>query len=113
MLAARQGRLFTDFWTPAQRIKALDITRVVGRIACPTLVLDYEDELFYPGQPREFFELLRTRKEYRLMHAATGAQLHCSPMAPQQHCEVVFDWLEDTLDRGGRGWTGRRRASST
>ncbi|MFD5638375.1 alpha/beta hydrolase family protein [Streptomyces sp. NPDC127077] len=102
MLAARQGRLFTDFWTPAQRIMALDITRIVGRIKCPTLVLDYDDELFYPGQPREFFELLRTRKEFRLMRAATGAQLHCSPMAPQQHCEVVFDWLEDTLGRGDR-----------
>lgn len=103
MLAARQGRLFTDFWTPAQRIMALDITRIVGRIKCPTLVLDYDDEVFYPGQPREFFELLRTRKEFRLMRAATGAQLHCSPMAPQQHCEVVFDWLEDTLGRGARG----------
>ncbi|MFG2659841.1 alpha/beta hydrolase family protein [Streptomyces sp. NPDC048425] len=102
MRAARRGRIFTDFWTPAQRIMALDITRVVRRIACPTLVLDYDDELFYPGQPRKFFDLLRTRKEYRLMRAATGAQLHCSPMAPQQHCEVVFDWLEDTLGQGDR-----------
>ncbi|WP_433573465.1 alpha/beta hydrolase family protein [Streptomyces sp. CA-251247] len=102
MLAARQGQLFTDFWTPAQRIMALDITGVVRRIECPTLVLDYEDETFYPGQPRAFFELLRSRKEFRLMRAATGAQLHCSPMAPQQHCEVVFDWLEDTLGRSDR-----------
>lgn len=102
MLAARQGRIFTDFWTPAQRIMALDITRVVGRIKCPTLVLDYDDEQFYPGQPRAFYELLRAPKDYELLTAATGAQLHCSPMAPQQHCEVVFDWLEDTLGRGRR-----------
>lgn len=100
MLAARQGRIFTDFWTPAQRIMALDITRVVGRITCPTLVLDYDDEQFYPGQPRAFYDLLRAPKQYELLTAATGAQLHCSPMAPQQHCEVVFDWLEDTLRRG-------------
>ncbi|MFI1400070.1 alpha/beta hydrolase family protein [Streptomyces sp. NPDC020681] len=101
MLAARQGRIFTDFWTPAQRIMALDITGVVSRIKCPTLVLDYEDEQFYPGQPRAFYDLLRAPKDFELLTAATGAQLHCSPMAPQQHCEVVFDWLEDTL--GGRG----------
>jgi hypothetical protein len=25
--------------------------------------------------------------------------LHCSPMAPQQHCDVVFDWLADVLRR--------------
>ncbi|MEV8535172.1 hypothetical protein [Streptomyces sp. NPDC051211] len=29
--------------------------------------------------------------------AATGAQLHCSPMAPQQHCRLVFDWLQEQL----------------
>ncbi|MFF4535437.1 hypothetical protein [Streptomyces aureus] len=63
----------------------------------------YDAETFYPGQPRAFLDLLRTRKEFRLMRAANGAQLHCSPMAPQQHCEVVFDWLEDTLGRGARG----------
>ncbi|WP_328535874.1 hypothetical protein [Streptomyces sp. NBC_00344] len=71
-------------------------------VPCPTLVLDYDDETFHPGQPRQFFELLRSRKEYRLMRAAAGAQLHCSPMAPPQHREVVFDWLEDALGRGDR-----------
>lgn len=30
---------------------------------------------------------------------ATGAQLHCSPMAPQQHCDVVFDWPADVTHR--------------
>ncbi|MCX5379806.1 hypothetical protein [Streptomyces sp. NBC_00091] len=29
--------------------------------------------------------------------ADTGAQLHCSPMAPQQNCDLVFDWLQDEL----------------
>ncbi|MFE7891695.1 alpha/beta hydrolase family protein [Streptomyces sp. NPDC057412] len=100
MLEARRGRMFTDFWTAARRVVALEITDVVRRIEAPTLVLDYEAEQFYPGQPREMYELLRTRKEYVKLTAATGAQLHCSPMAPQQHCEVVFDWLEDTLGRG-------------
>ncbi|MBO0657342.1 alpha/beta hydrolase [Streptomyces triculaminicus] len=99
MLAARSGRVPTDFWTPAQRIMALDINGVVGRIKVPTLVLDYEDEQFYPGQPAEFHEKLRCPKKYVKLTAATGAQLHCSPMAPQQHGEVVFDWLEDTLGR--------------
>ncbi|MDL2077773.1 alpha/beta hydrolase [Streptomyces sp. GXMU-J15] len=99
MLAARRGRMFTDFWTAARRVVAMDITGVVRRIQAPTLVLDYQDEAFYPGQPRQMYELLRTRKDYIKLTAATGAQLHCSPMAPQQHCEVVFDWLEDTLGR--------------
>ncbi|MFE5676418.1 alpha/beta hydrolase family protein [Streptomyces erythrochromogenes] len=96
---AREGKVLTDLWTPAQVAIGLDITKVVGRIKAPTLVLDYDFEQFYPGQPREMYELLRTRREYVKLTKATGAQLHCSPMAPQQHCEVVFDWLADVLQR--------------
>ncbi|WP_190184288.1 alpha/beta hydrolase family protein [Streptomyces cirratus] len=97
MLEARQGKLFTDFYTPATRIRALAITDVVGRIKAPTLVLDYDDEQFYPGQPRRLYDKLTGPKDYLKLTAAEGAQLHCSPMAPQLHCEVVFDWLQHTL----------------
>ncbi|MEU0370714.1 alpha/beta hydrolase [Streptomyces sp. NPDC006283] len=97
MLDAREGKTFTDFYTPARRIQALDITNVVGRITMPTLVLDYEFEQFYPGQARQMFDKLTSPKDYVKLTAAQGAQLHCSPMAPQLHCEVVFDWLQETL----------------
>ncbi|WP_199820489.1 alpha/beta hydrolase family protein [Streptomyces sp. NRRL F-2664] len=96
---AREGRVLTDLWTPAQVAMGLDITGVVGRIKAPTLVLDYDFEQFYPGQPRQMYDLLRTRRDYVKLTKATGAQLHCSPMAPQQHCDVVFDWLADVLRR--------------
>ncbi|MFI2636574.1 alpha/beta hydrolase family protein [Streptomyces collinus] len=94
---ARRGKVLTDLWTPAQVAMGLDITGIVGRIKAPTLVLDYDFEQFYPGQPREMYNLLRTRRDYVKLTKATGAQLHCSPMAPQQHCDVVFDWLADVL----------------
>ncbi|MGW7486607.1 alpha/beta hydrolase family protein [Streptomyces sp. NPDC054786] len=97
MLAAREGKMFTDFYTPATLIKSLDITNVVDRIKMPTLVLDYDYEQFYPGQPRQMFDRLTAPKDYVKLTTATGAQLHCSPMAPQQHCEVVFDWLQEKL----------------
>lgn len=96
---ARQGIVLTDIWTPAQVAMGLDITKVVPRIKAPTLVLDYDFEEFYPGQPRQMYDLLRTRREYVKLTTATGAQLHCSPMAPQQHCDVVFDWLASVLRR--------------
>ncbi|MCX4539722.1 alpha/beta hydrolase [Streptomyces sp. NBC_01565] len=96
---ARAGRVFKDLWTPAQVAIGLDVTKVVPRIKAPTLVLDYDFEQFYPGQPRQMYDLLRTRREYVKLTQATGAQLHCSPMAPQQHCDVVFDWLTDVLRR--------------
>ena len=97
MLDARRGKLFTDFYTPATRIQALAITSVVSRIKTPTLVLDYDGEQFYPGQPRQLYDKLTSPKDYVKLTAAQGAQLHCSPMAPQFHCEVVFDWLQETM----------------
>ncbi|MGW6685157.1 alpha/beta hydrolase family protein [Streptomyces sp. NPDC054961] len=97
--AARAGRVFTDLWTPAQLAMSLDISAVVPKIKAPTLVLDYDFEEFYPGQPKRMYDLLRSRRAYVKLTGATGAQLHCSPMAPQQHCDVVFDWLADVLHR--------------
>ncbi|MFI5999537.1 alpha/beta hydrolase family protein [Streptomyces sp. NPDC051366] len=96
---ARAGRVFKDLWTPAQVAIGLDITKVVPQIKAPTLVLDYDFEQFYPGQPRQMYDLLRSKRQYVKLTEATGAQLHCSPMTPQQHCDVVFDWLADVLQR--------------
>lgn len=95
--AARKGELPTDFWTPIQIVKGQDITKLVDRITTPVLVIDYEEEQFYPGQAKELFGLLTAPKELATMTVEAGAQLHCSPMAPQVHNEVVFDWLERTV----------------
>jgi alpha/beta hydrolase fold len=97
--AVRQGTLPTDIWTPSQIIEQLDITAVAGQIRCPTLVLDYEEETFYPGQAQQLYDLLEAPKAYTTLTSAEGAQLHCSPMAPQRQAEVVFDYLDDTVGR--------------
>lgn len=97
MRAARIGKTFTDFWTPARTLAGMDVTDVVPSITAPSLVVDSDDEQFVPGQPRRMYDLLRSPKDYVNMSRADGAQLHCSPMAPQRYCEVVFDWLEKTV----------------
>ncbi len=99
LAAARAGHLLADLWTPAQTLIAMDITQTVSQIRCPTLVVDYEGEQFYPDQPLALYNHLSPHidKSYVLMTAADGAQLHCSPMAPRHHNEVIFDWLESQL----------------
>ena len=97
MLAARAGKTFTDFWSPARVLSAMDVTGVVRLITAPSLVVDFDDEQFFPGQPRRMYDRLRSAKDYVKLSRADGAQLHCSPMAPQRYCEVVFDWLEETV----------------
>jgi hypothetical protein len=97
--AARQGKLLTDIWTPSQIIEQLDVAAVAGRISCPTLVLNYDEETFYPGQAQQLYDLLQAPKAYTTLTSAEGAQLHCSPMAPRRQAEVVFDYLDDTVSR--------------
>jgi dienelactone hydrolase len=97
--AARQGKLPTDIWTPSQLIERLDITAVAGQIRCPTVVLNYDEETFYPGQAQQLYDLLEAPKAYTTLTTAEGAQLHCSPMAPQRQAEVVFDYLQATVGR--------------
>ena len=96
--AARRGELPTDFWAPTEIVRSQNVSKVAKDVTCPTLVIDYELEQFYPGQADELFGLLTVdRKDLVRMTSAQGAQWHCSPMAPQVHNEVVFDWLERTL----------------
>jgi hypothetical protein len=97
MADARQGRVTPDFWTPVQTLQKQDITTDASRITSPTLVIDYEDEQFYPGQADQLHGLLTCPKDLVRMTSAEGAQMHCSPMAPQYHNDVVFNWLNNTV----------------
>ncbi|MER5612380.1 hypothetical protein [Streptomyces sp. NPDC002215] len=63
----------------------------------PIQVLDHEYEQFCPGQPRRMFDRLTSLKDCVRLTAATGAQPHCSPMAPRQHCDGGLDWLQEKL----------------
>ena len=96
--AARQGKLPTDFAAIAAVGEKFTVRDTAARIQCPTLVVDYEDEQFYPGQAEQLLGLVTAdRKDLVRMTAANGAQMHCAPMAPMYRNEVVFDWLDDAV----------------
>jgi hypothetical protein len=71
---------------------------LAARIRTPTLVLGYADEVPFPGQGKQLYDRLRTRKTYRFLTAAEGAQFHDAPMAPQRRNQIVFDWLGRVLE---------------
>ncbi len=95
--SARNGTFTKDFAAVVDAIKAMDCTDTVKDITTPTLVVDYEGEQFYQGQPQKTFELLTAPKDFVNFSAADGAQFHCAPMAPQHRNEVIFDWLATKL----------------
>ncbi|GAA4809195.1 alpha/beta fold hydrolase [Tomitella cavernea] len=95
--AALGGHPTRDFAAVAAQMKKFTVTDAAPQIRCPTLVLDYEGESFYPGQPAEFLSLLTADAKMVTLTAADGAQYHCAPMAPARRNEVVFDWLDSVV----------------
>ena len=93
----REPYRIASFFDIVTEVRTYDLTGVAGRIRCPTLVLDPENEAFWPGQSRELFAALACPKTLMPFTAAEGADGHCEPMAPTLRNARVFDWLEATL----------------
>ncbi len=75
---------------------------VAGRIKCPILITDPENEQFWPGQSRKLFDAVATpddRKALVRFTAAEGADSHCQPRALGIRDERIFDWLDEILGR--------------
>lgn len=81
-----------DAYTAARKM-TLDAATVKS-IRCPPLVLNPDNEQFWPGQSEEFHDLLTCDKE--LVHFGTeeGSDWHCEPVAQSLRDERVFDFLE-------------------
>jgi alpha-beta hydrolase superfamily lysophospholipase len=74
----------------------------IGRIRCPVLVTDPEDEQFWPGQSQRLYDALDAPgSEIVRFTAEEGAELHCEPRSPAIRAQRIFDWLERTLGVDG------------
>jgi hypothetical protein len=67
---------------------------VAGRITCPVLVTDPDNEQFWPGQSRELYDKLPAGKELIRFTEVEGADSHCEPAGNGLRGERVFDWLD-------------------
>jgi pimeloyl-ACP methyl ester carboxylesterase len=74
-----------------------DLTPVVERITCPTLVCEAEEDQFFKGQPQKLYDALRCPKTLLKFTAAEGAEEHCHEGAMTLFHQRLFDWLDDTL----------------
>lgn len=78
---------------------------VAERIACPVLVCDAPDDLFFAGsepaasQPRQLFAHLTGPKTLLEFTAAEGADAHCHVGAQRLAVGRYYDWLDTALSR--------------
>ena len=83
-----------DLFTEVRKYQVRD---VAGRITVPLLILDPDDEQFFPGQPRQLYDLLPGEKEIIEFTQAQGANFHCQPTGRQLTHTQMLDWLADHL----------------
>jgi hypothetical protein len=83
-----------DLFTEVRKYQVRD---VAARITTPLLVLDPDDEQFFPGQPRQLYDLLPGEKEILEFSQAQGANFHCQPTGRQLTHTQMLDWLADHL----------------
>ena len=83
-----------DLFTEVRKYQVRD---VAGQITTPLLILDPDDEQFFPGQPRQLYDLLPGEKEIIEFTQAQGANFHCQPTGRQLTHTQMLDWLADHL----------------
>ncbi len=88
-----------DLFTEVRKYQVRD---VAGQITVPLLILDPDDEQFFPGQPRQLYDLLPGEKEIIEFTQAQGANFHCQPTGRQLTHTQMLDWLADHLPAGPR-----------
>jgi alpha-beta hydrolase superfamily lysophospholipase len=99
LLQARAGEVPTNAYLLGTTVMSYTIDDVIPRITSPTLVVEYQmDDLVPAGEAQNLYDALRSQKDLVTLTVAEGAEYHCAPMAPQRRNQVVFDWLDRTLD---------------
>ena len=70
---------------------------VAGKITCPMLITEPENEAFWPGQSQQLYDLLTGPKVLQPFSASDGADLHCEPAGYGLRDLRVFNWLDKVL----------------
>jgi predicted alpha/beta-fold hydrolase len=76
-----------------------ELSTVVDRISCPTLVTKAENDPVSRFAGR-LYDALTCPKELLLFTEAEGAGDHCEAMARSLFHQKSFDWLDETLEVG-------------
>jgi pimeloyl-ACP methyl ester carboxylesterase len=71
---------------------------VAERIACPTLICEAEEDIFFAGQPEEVYNHLTCPKTLLRFSGDEGAGAHCHSGAQRLAFARILDWLDETFD---------------
>ncbi len=106
-----QGRMISDVAGLLAAIAAMNPSaEMLARVRAHVLIDSYQDDNFFPATLGQSLKKMLVNAASISEHeftAATGAEYHCAPMAPQQRNEVVFDWMDGIFAAPGAAGAAR------
>jgi hypothetical protein len=78
-------------------VRQYQLRDVAGQIRTPLLILDPEDEQFWPGQADQLAGLLTAPHEVVRFSVRDGANWHCEPLARRLAVQRMLRWLAARL----------------
>ena len=85
--------------SPGRRATEPPDRGIAGRIRCPTLVLEAENDATFRGEARQLIKELTCPYDHVLLTDAEGAGEHCHEGAMLAFHQRAFDWIDDVLRR--------------
>ncbi len=99
MLAFRMRPYGTHSYYQAFRaVQRYNLKEVAGQIRCPMLITNPEAEPFFPGQPKELYDMLQCPKTLVNFTTEQGAQLHCEVNSPGYRDFRIYNWIDQTIE---------------
>jgi dienelactone hydrolase len=89
------GKSYADF---IRRTAAYSLAGLADQIATPTLILDAEADQFLKGQPDALAAQMTAQTTVAYLTSAEGAGEHCHVGSLPRLHQVIFDWLNRTLN---------------
>ena len=88
---------FTSYYDTYKSVLEYNLREVAGQITCPLLITEPANEVYWPGQSRQLYDLVKSPKALVHFSESDGADLHCEPKGTGLRDLRVFNWLAQTL----------------
>jgi hypothetical protein len=88
---------FTSYYDTYKAVQEYNLADVAGQIRCPLLITEPANEAYWPGQSRQLYDLVTSKKILVHFSESDGADLHCEPKGTGLRDLRIFDWLDETL----------------
>ena len=80
-----------------QRCIGIQPARSRYQITCPLLITEPANEVYWLGQSRQLYDLVKSPKALVHFPENDGADLHCEPKGTGLRDLHVFNWLDQAL----------------